>query len=88
MENKYFPSIAIFLTSIVIIIDKFTYDGWQWIVEHESCKIGGIEQICWGVSPFPAYLFTLIAFLITCFGMWYDYQYVKWYLYERNNKKS
>lgn len=79
---------VILFTTIMIILDKFTYDGWKWIAEHQTCTINGMQQICWGTSPFPTYGFTLIVLGITYFVLKYDYNYIKWYLYERNNEET
>ena len=84
MTNPKFNKTTLCIFNIiVIIIDKFIDDGWWWIIEHQSCRINNIDIICWGVSPFPTYVLTLFAFLITCATLYYDYKYVKWYLCEK-----
>jgi hypothetical protein len=84
MKKPTFDITALCIFTIVtIIVDKFIYDGWQWILEHQTCKINNIETICWGVSPFPTYALTLFAFFLTYITLYYDYEYIKWYLYER-----
>jgi sulfite exporter TauE/SafE len=56
----------LFITGILIgALDWFVYSGWMWILEHKSCIIGGVEQICWDMSPIPTFLITGIAIAVT-----------------------
>ena len=59
--------------SIIAIFDWFVYSGWGWILEHNTCTINGISGICWGVSPFPTYVITMIAIILTL--LWCIYFY-------------
>lgn len=52
-------------TIVVLLFDYFVYSGWRWIIDHETCTIGGIQQICWGVSPLPTFIMTFAAIILT-----------------------
>ena len=58
---------------IIAIFDWFVYSGWVWVLEHNTCIISGVSGICWGVSPFPAYVITIIAIILTL--SWFIYFY-------------
>jgi hypothetical protein len=54
----------------VATFDWFGYLNWQWVIDHETCIVHGLNgelvtTICWGVSPFPMYILTLLCILVT-----------------------
>ena len=61
---------------IIAFFDWFVYSGWEWILEHNTCTINGMSGICWGVSPFPAYVITIIAIILTLLWCIYFYNLV------------
>lgn len=62
---------------IIALFDWFVYSGWVWISEHNTCNINEVAGICWGVSPFPTYIVTIIAIVLTLAWCSYFYDLVK-----------
>ena len=71
MKRK-FDGVLIVFTIFVIALDYFIYCGWKFIIDHETCVIEGIKQICWGSSPMPTYAITFSAMILTLLAsmMW------------------